>query len=127
MLRRFYSVRTGTRVPSNVPGPPRQDTVSKGRTIFRSGGGRHEDSLIPEDQHPVIVDFSARLEVLGHLVAIDIGLDQGLQTIRFRIIKELRCSPLFLYHWSRGWGMPWLLRRIERREAEAVICGVDMR
>ena len=120
-------MRTGTRVPSNVPSPPRQDTVSKGRTIFRSGGGRHEDSLIPEDQHPVIVDFSARLEVLGHLVAIDIDLDQGLQTIRFRIIKELRCSPLFLYYWSRGWGMPWLPRRIERREAEAVICGVDMR
>ena len=53
-------------------------------------------------RHPIIVDFSTRLEVLGHLIAIDIGLDQGLQTIRFRILKELRCSPLFLYYWSRG-------------------------
>jgi len=134
VLCRFYSVRTGTRVPSTVPSPPRQDTVSKGRTIFRSGRERQKDSLIPEDQHPVIVDFSTRLEVLGHLIAIDIGLDQGLQTIRFRIIKELRCSPLFLYHCSRGRGenysktrMPWPLRRSERREAEAVICRVEMR
>ena len=54
--------------------------------------------LIPEDQHPIVVDFSTRLEVLRHLIAIDIGLGQGLQTIRFRIIKELRYSPLFLYH-----------------------------
>jgi len=134
VLCRFYIVRAGTRVPSVVPSPPRQDTVSKDYTIFRSGGERHKDLLIPKDQHPVIVDFSTRLEVLGHLIAINIGLDQGLQTIRFRIIKELRCSPLFLYHWSRGRGenysktrMPWPLRRIERREAEAVICGVDMR
>ena len=49
----------------------------------------------------MIMDFSTRLEVLGHLIAY-IDLDQGLQTIRFRIIKELRCSPLFLCHWSRG-------------------------
>lgn len=114
-------MRTGTTVPSNVPSPPRQDTVSKGCTIFRSGGETHEDSLIPEDQHPVMVDFSARLEVLGHLIAIDIGLDQGLQTIRFRIIEELRCSPLLLYHCSRCRGenysktrMPWPLRRSEQ-------------
>jgi hypothetical protein len=134
VLCRFYIVRTGTQVPSNVPSPPRQDTVSKGCTIFRIGGERHEDSLIPEDQHPIIVDFSTRLDMLGHLIAIDIGLDQGLQTIRFGIIKELRCSPLFLYHWSRGRGencsrtrMPWPLRCIERREAETVICRVDIR
>lgn len=71
-----------------------------GCIIFRRDGERHEDSLIPEGQHPIRVDFSTRLEVLGHLIAIDIGLGQGLQTIRFRIIKELRYSPLFLYHWS---------------------------
>lgn len=71
-------MRAGARVSSVVPGPPRQDTVSKGCTIFRSCGERHEDSLIPEDQYPVIVDFSSRLEVLGHLIAVDIGLDQGL-------------------------------------------------
>jgi len=31
------------------------------------GRERHEDSLIPEDQHPIIVDFSTRLDVLGNL------------------------------------------------------------
>jgi len=36
--------------------------------------------------------------MLEHLIAIDIDLDQELQIIRFRIIKELRCSSLFLYH-----------------------------
>ena len=55
-----------------------QEPVSMGCTTFRSGGERHEDSLIPEDQHAVIVDFSSRFEVLGHLVAVNVGLDQGL-------------------------------------------------
>ena len=49
-----------------------------GCTMFRSGGERHQDSLIPEDQHAVIVDLSSSFEVLGHLIAINVGLDQGL-------------------------------------------------
>ena len=73
-----------------------------GCTMFRTGGERHQDSLIPEDQHAVIVDFSSSFEVLGHRIAINIGLDQGLQTICFRIIKELGRSPLSLRHWSQG-------------------------
>lgn len=98
VLCRFNIVRTGTRILFNVSSPPRQDTVSMDCTIFRSDEERHEDSLIPEGQHPIIVDFSTKLEMLEHLIAIDIGLHQGLQTICFRIIKELRCGLLCLYH-----------------------------
>ena len=71
-------MRAGTRVSCTIPRTAGQEPVSIGCTIFRSGGERHQDSLVPEDQHPVIVDFSARFEVLGHLIAINIGLDQGL-------------------------------------------------
>jgi len=71
-------VRVSNRISSVVPSPPRSDAVSKGYAIFRSGGGDYGDSLIPKDQHPVIVAFSSRLEVLRHLVAINISLEQGL-------------------------------------------------
>ena len=75
MLCGFYIVRADIRVSCTIPRTARQEPVSIGCTIFRSGGERYQDSLIPEDQYPIIVDFSARFEVLGHLIAINISLD----------------------------------------------------
>lgn len=74
VLCRFNIVRVGTRVSSIVPVLPRRDTVGKDFAMFCSGMERRADSLIPKDQHPVIM----RLEVFGNLVTIQIGLHQGL-------------------------------------------------
>lgn len=35
---------------------------------------RHEDSFIPKHQHAGVIRFSARFEVLGDFIAIQIGL-----------------------------------------------------
>ena len=69
-------MRAGTRVSCTIPKTPRQEVVSMSCTILRSGGERHQDSLIPEDQNIVIVDFSSRFEVPGHLIAIA-GRNEG--------------------------------------------------
>ena len=48
-----------------------------GHTMSCSGGKRHQDSLIPEEQHPII-DFNSKFKVLTHVIVINAGLDQQL-------------------------------------------------
>ena len=35
--------------------------------MFRSGEEKYKDSLIPKDQHPVLINFGIKFEVLGDL------------------------------------------------------------
>ena len=78
MFYRFSIVRCGSRVPPLVPISPRQNTINKDSTMFCGHKERHKDSIIPKDQYTGRIRFSTRLEVLGDLITIQVGLRQGL-------------------------------------------------
>ena len=67
---------------------------------FRGHGGSDEDSLVPKNQHAGVIRFRAGFKAFRDLLVIQNGLHQRFQTMRFRIVEELRSGPLLFRHWK---------------------------
>lgn len=78
VLCRLPLVRCGPRVSPLISISSRQSTINRHSSGSLRHEERHEDSLIPRDQHAGVICFSTRFEVLGDSIIVQIGLHQGL-------------------------------------------------